>query len=251
MPLILGSIAFSDMEVPSEINFSGAYSAAKHQLIGGGRVIDMMGDNPDPIEWTGTFIGPDAAPRARAVDALKQSGQSVTLSWPGFSYTVVVKEFKPKYHFASRVEYHISCEVVVSGTAVSPTLDSLVQGDLGALASFPGLPATAVAAITAVQSAVAAVAVGAATGQLADLPLAGLLPAINAATAAYAVVDGAMLTSDAALIGIDLDAATGPSTLDGVGAFMAELATASSLADAAQARGYAGRLVSNLTLFGG
>jgi len=134
--LILGSIQFMDREIPDHINFGGKQMLAVHKNIGGSRVIDAMGPDPDDIKWAGKFYsfnGPsEAASRARACDSLRQSGRQVWLTWGSFSYLVVVRHFEANYKHEWEIPYQIICTVVQDGPARSfqVSLDSAVQNDI-------------------------------------------------------------------------------------------------------------------------
>lgn len=132
--VLLGSIQFTRREIPETIPWSGKQQVAVHKQLGGQRVIDAMGPDPRPIQWSGMFFGPSAATRARAVDALLQSGTQVNLSWGSFSYVVIVVDFHPIYRHEWEIRYSITCEVVTTGPVLSaPNLDQQTQADLTTL----------------------------------------------------------------------------------------------------------------------
>lgn len=141
--LILGGIAFQGFEIPEHIKFGGKHHINKHVLIGGSRVLDTMGPDPDDITWSGRFRSNNALSRALAVDALRQSGAQVALSWGGLFFMVVVSSFQADYQKRYEIPYNIACMVsqVQGGGAGGfiSTVSSLVGGDLGALVSLGGL----------------------------------------------------------------------------------------------------------------
>lgn len=147
--VFLGPIVLFGREVPDKIPFGGKQIIAVHQEIGGTRVIDAMGPAPMPISWSAHLyshpqIGLYAADRARALDALRQSGAQVQLSWGSFSYLVVVQSFKAVYKNEWEIAYSITCCVVqdsiVAGivAAVAPTLAASINNDLTALNLLTG-----------------------------------------------------------------------------------------------------------------
>ncbi len=140
--LILGSIAFREFEIPEEIRYGTRHRLEVHKLVGGGRVIDAMGPDPEPIRWRGRFRGPDAASRARDVEALAKSGRRVSLAWGGFSYSVVVDDFSADYQRFYEIPYHISCTVDTGGNAgsagVTTTLTGVIAADLAIIRDLAG-----------------------------------------------------------------------------------------------------------------
>jgi hypothetical protein len=142
--LLLGPIAFQGFEIPERINFGGKQTHHIHKLIGGQRVIDAMGQDPDEIQWKGRFRGAGALTRARAVDALRASGAEVTLSWGGLFFFVIVSHFSAEYERFYEIPYEIECCVsldplnAILGTAVS-TVTSLINGDVTSMLSIGAL----------------------------------------------------------------------------------------------------------------
>jgi hypothetical protein len=67
--LTLGGVPFQDFEVPEQIRFGGSQRLAVHELIGGGRVVDALGDDAGEISFSGIFSSSDAAAGAYRGDA--------------------------------------------------------------------------------------------------------------------------------------------------------------------------------------
>lgn len=139
--LILGGITFREFEIPDEINYGLKQKLEVHKLVGGGRVIDAYGPDPDPIRWQGRFRGADARSRARQIEALAGSGKAVSLSWGGYSYTVLVDSFDANYQRFYEIPYRISCTVDTGGytgtsTGGSASRTEIVSADLTAIASI-------------------------------------------------------------------------------------------------------------------
>jgi hypothetical protein len=141
--LILGGITFQGFEIPERIKLGGKHHINKHVLIGGQRVLDRMGPDPDDIRWSGRFRGNNALSRALSVDALRQSGAQVALTCHGLHYQVVVASFDFNPEKRYEIPYDISCMVSqVSGAGaggIFSSVTSLVSGDLGALVSLGGV----------------------------------------------------------------------------------------------------------------
>ena len=72
--LTLGPVAFAGFEIPSSITLGGRQRLAIHKLPGGLRIIDALGPDPADLAWSGIFTGPDAADRARLLDAMRVGG---------------------------------------------------------------------------------------------------------------------------------------------------------------------------------
>src|SRR6185437_4772639 len=119
---------------------------AEHRLPGGAKVIDLTGAFERPYNWAGYFTGPDAVQRALAVDAIRQAGAPVQLTWGSFSRTVVVKDFTCSHERGGFwCPYRISCvdvPVQQSGTT-GPTLLGSLTSDLGDALGIPDLVNTA------------------------------------------------------------------------------------------------------------
>lgn len=139
----LGGILFRDFEIPEEVNFGGGHMVRVHKLVGGARVVDTMGSDPDNIRWRGRFRGLSSVRRAKAVDAIRIAGRPVSLSYGGFYGLVVVTHFEGNYQGIQEVPYSIECTPVAelagggSGIAsLASSITQLVTGDLSALSSI-------------------------------------------------------------------------------------------------------------------
>lgn len=168
--LQLGDFIFSRFEVPEQIGFGGEQKLIVHELIGGVRVVDAMGDQPTALDWSGIFVGPDALDRALYLDGVRQAGKALKLSWSGLRYTVIVRSLVCEFRAFYRLPYRISCEVISADTAPvtaanNPEPEQLIDDDLAS--------ANTVAA------------------QINDRPLSGLMSTLNAAVAAAGSLQGA------------------------------------------------------------
>lgn len=108
--LTLGDFTFQDSEIPERIPFGGEQSIVKHDLVGGGRVLQAMGGFDAPLEWSGWFRGASAVSRAKALDAMRAKGAPMLLTWGEFRYWVVIESFRPDYEHAYRIPYRIVCQ---------------------------------------------------------------------------------------------------------------------------------------------
>lgn len=110
--LTLGPITFADYEIPESMPFGGEQMLSKKTLIGGKRVIDIMGRDDAPISWSGQFRGATALFRARFLDDLKNRGIPVPLVYSQFYYLVVIKTFSCQFHATYEIPYRITVEIL-------------------------------------------------------------------------------------------------------------------------------------------
>lgn len=110
--LTLGDFTFSGTEIPERLPFGGDHALVVHRLVGGKRIIDAMGPDPAPVDWSGVLFGADALKRARYLDNLRMRGTPLTLAWSELRYTVIVRSFRASFELAYNIPYSISCEVV-------------------------------------------------------------------------------------------------------------------------------------------
>jgi hypothetical protein len=218
--LLLGPVAFAGFEVPDRITFGGRQRLAIHRLVGGGRVVDALGADDADLAWSGVFSGPDAADRARLLDALRMAGAQVTLTWDAFFYTVVIAEFSADYSAPWWVPYRLVCTVVLDPAA------PVVQAAADLLTSVTADLTSASAAFD-VSAPLAAV---------------GVTGAATAGTAANAAAVASLAASQAAL-GTQLAAAGAALGGDDP---LAVSAAAGQLASLSQASAYLGRARVNL-----
>lgn len=138
--LILGGIAFREFEIPEQISYGRKQRIEVHKLVGGGRVIDAYGSDPDPIRWSGRFRGRDATSRARQVEALADSGRSVSLTWGGFAYQVIVDSFDADYQRFYEIPYRVACTVDTGGSsgAMPSTLTAVIAADMASILVLAG-----------------------------------------------------------------------------------------------------------------
>ena len=119
--LRLGSVQFTDFELPASITWGGTQSLTIHRMPGGARLIDAMGRDDAPVSWSGTFSGPDATSRAHTLDQMRAEGSVWPLTWQDFSYSVVIARFESDDRRSNWIPYRITC-TVVSDNSGSPAL---------------------------------------------------------------------------------------------------------------------------------
>jgi hypothetical protein len=135
-----GDFAFANTEVPERIPFGGEQQLAVHELVGGARVVDAMGRNDTPLEWSGMFVGAQALARARALDAMRADGLPLVLTWSEMAYSIVIKSFRADYEQRFQIPYTISCIVVkdrtFSSAGAQANVDDAIRGDMATATSL-------------------------------------------------------------------------------------------------------------------
>src|ERR1700733_4104789 len=141
MSLTLGGVLFRGFKIPSKMTgaLGGKQSPAKHRLIGGQRVTQAMGTDPDDPSWEGRFRGANAVSRAQAIDAMRIAGIEVLLTFGSFQYTVVIEEFVCDFLQRYEIPYRIKCYITqVQTAATEPSLDDLISDDQASLPAKAG-----------------------------------------------------------------------------------------------------------------
>ena len=151
----LGSITFQTMEVPEKITSGGTQQMAVHKLLGGQRVIDVLGPDERSLEWTGIFRGPTAASRAQQLDALRTAGSAVQLRWLGQVRKVVVQSVELDWTRGGyRIPYRISCTVIPQPSAPpQPGLIDQLASDVSSALGINGILPDISSALSTVQQA--------------------------------------------------------------------------------------------------
>jgi hypothetical protein len=240
-PIQIGSINLQNFEVPPSVRFGGRYRVASHTLAGGTRILERLGPDDGDIQFRGTFSGPHAEARMRAINHLRLTGEVVWLTWESFRYQVIVKSFLADYHSPWWISYQIGCLVAHQDGAAdlrSLALSALVTADL-------------------------AEAVAAASGTMIQLgSLQTALSATNASTAGTSDQSQAIAAVATSQASIGLQIAAQSATLAapfGTGApasgygpsLQRAVAAAGTLAAAVNAKAYVGRIGSRLSASGG
>ena len=129
----VGAFITSGFEIPEQLPFGGSQEIKEHKLIGGARVLDVMGADEDDISWKGYFQGSGALSRATLVDTQRSLGLQLPLVWPGGGRLVVISKFKCTIERGGYFcPYEITCKVI-------PLLNlAAVAGQLGSLATSLG-----------------------------------------------------------------------------------------------------------------
>jgi len=128
-PVTIGTVTLTGMEVPSRLSVGGQNALVIHRLIGGDRIIDSAGNDPDRLELGGTFTGPTAQARAQAIQALRQAGKAVPFSAAGLSWQVMIRYFRYDYSAKGAIiAYSLQLELPgESSTSAGSSLTALTN----------------------------------------------------------------------------------------------------------------------------
>lgn len=221
----LGGVAFRDFEIPQAIEFGGSQKLAVHELVGGGRVIDVLGPEAATIRFSGTFSGPDAELRAQLLDVARSTGAMLPLAWSGFAFEVVIKDFIAIYQKSWWIPFGI--ELVAARNLVAALTDAAAQVGLD-LTSASGLAGTA----------------GVSLGLVAAGDQAAIATAAGQVQGALGAAADGLTAAEMAFDGSSSDASAATRALQAMG-------TASlSLAALSGASAYLGRALANAALGG-
>lgn len=136
LTLKLHDFTFSGIfECPQMLNGGGKQKLAVHDLIGGKRIVDAMGNMNDDIAWHGSFLGITAFDEASYLGYLRNQGNDLIFTYGFFKYLVKIKEFKFTTKPNFLVDYHIVLTVVEDQTQpvtikVPSAFDETVLNDL-------------------------------------------------------------------------------------------------------------------------
>lgn len=108
----LGTFTFAGYEIPEMIAVRGKQKVTTHELVGGARVVDVLGSVNDPIGWKGRFQGPLAQERARDLDILRLSGDSIELAFGAWAFDVVITSLQLDFERFYQIPYTIECLVL-------------------------------------------------------------------------------------------------------------------------------------------
>ncbi|GBQ79229.1 hypothetical protein LU298_13555 [Komagataeibacter intermedius] len=138
-PVTIGGLTLTGMEVPHLIRDGGAQQVAVHRLPGGNKIIDAVGNDPDRLELSGTFVGPTAIERAWMLRQMRIAGQPVAFSGAGLSLLVRIVQYS--YDYTQKgivIPYRLVLEQppqVAATSGVTSGLSALVGDDAGSALS--------------------------------------------------------------------------------------------------------------------
>ncbi|KJV49668.1 hypothetical protein VH86_04080 [Pantoea sp. BL1] len=160
--LVLGDFEFLDFEVPERLALPGRQKTVLHQMVGGKRVIDVLGVEYDPLTWSGVITGSESGDRVKALERMRDAGEKLTLTLDDYRFTVVITSFAPVYEFIYRRPYSIEVAIVANNAsplkvdALTGALQGLLDSDIGQALGLSDIidVSTVTSAVTTVQSAV-------------------------------------------------------------------------------------------------
>lgn len=131
--LQLGPVVLSGYEIPEQLPFGGPQRLVVNEFVGKNkREIHLLGAQPSPIQWEGSFIYASALDRARFINSLRVLGDALPLTWGDFQFTVVISQFDFKPKGENDIPYSIVCEVVEDKTdpqsILLPSFDTIPDG---------------------------------------------------------------------------------------------------------------------------
>ncbi len=203
--ITLGAITFARFEIPESLPFGASQKTNVHTLVGGQKVIDVLGPMPVNPSWSGYFLNDAGLDRARYLKAQCEAGLPLSFTYSQFSYQVLITSFEARFQAGPYTPYSIALEVIADNTApitvapdpspeqlVNDDLDSAngLAGDIGD-ATLTGMMGELSSAITTIGSFATATAsalnalqvpIGLAQTQVTDL--------LNANTSALGAVQG-------------------------------------------------------------
>jgi hypothetical protein len=132
--LKLGDFAFADNEIPERITMATKIGVVVRKMVGGARSVNMMGYDPQPLEWTGMLLGSNALQRARTLKQMTLAQKMLTLTFSEYSYVVVICDFVEDFAREYEIYYRIRLEVVADnaaqGGSTVPGIDTLIGSDI-------------------------------------------------------------------------------------------------------------------------
>jgi len=232
-PVFLGALELAGLEVPAFYDRGGTVQPIIHNLVGGGRVVQLIGPEPVRRRLQGCFTGADAADRAQLLEAMRDAGVPVPLAIGPWNEMVVVTRVVLRYAArGSIVQYLLDAEPLAAAPAASAdSAASILAGiasDLGAAIGF-AMDGQTEAVLSGAGSALASGSSDIAASAIADA---------SAALAATATSSGIALRAASPSAGSDLVA--------DAGTLASATANAGILANAVGAGAYATRAAASL-----
>lgn len=135
--LIVGDVEFTGLEVPESVTIGAKQRTVVHRLVGGRRVVDVLGLDYKNIGWSGWMTGATAGDRVTELEALRDAGQPLTFNMDGYYFSVIIEEFEARFEHVYRRNYYIDLLVVsrldapITANALAGTLDALINSDVG------------------------------------------------------------------------------------------------------------------------
>ncbi len=163
--LIVGDVEFTGLEVPESVTIGAKQQLVVHKLVGGKRIVDVLGIDYDNLSWSGWMTGATAGERVTALETLRDVGAPLAFSIDGYYFNVIIQSFNQRFEHVYRRFYTIDLMIVssldtpVTENALAGTLDNLINSDLGESLGLASIinSSSVTTAIGSVQSAVSQV----------------------------------------------------------------------------------------------
>lgn len=151
-----------EFEVPDKVTIAGRHKTVLHQMVGGKRVIDVLGVEYAPLTWSGVITGSQSGDRVNALERMRDAGKKLRLTLDNYSFTVVITSFTPVYEFIYRRPYSIEVAIVANNAsplkvdALTGALQGVLDSNIGQALGLSNIIdiSTVTNAVTAVHSAV-------------------------------------------------------------------------------------------------
>ncbi|WP_240951152.1 hypothetical protein [Pseudomonas veronii] len=135
--LIVGDVEFTGLEVPESVTIGAKQQMVVHKLVGGKRIVDVLGVDYDNLSWSGWMTGATAGERVTALETLRDVGAPLAFSIDGYYFSVLIQSFNQRFEHVYRRFYSIDLLIVssldtpVTENALAGTLDNLINSDVG------------------------------------------------------------------------------------------------------------------------
>jgi len=135
--LIVGDVEFTGLEVPESVTVGAKQQLVVHKLVGGRRIVDVLGVDYDNLSWSGWMTGATAGDRVTELEILRDAGARLTFNMDGYYFSVIIQSFNARFEHVYRRNYSIDLLVVsrldapITANALAGTLDSLINSDVG------------------------------------------------------------------------------------------------------------------------
>jgi hypothetical protein len=112
-PISLGTVIFHNIEHPDELPFKFKQVTACHELIGGGRIIQTFGTQPEELTWTGNLFDSSAEQRVFDLMAMLAAGELVEFAMGAYTFSVIITNFTAAMQHTYWYKYTISVQIVI------------------------------------------------------------------------------------------------------------------------------------------
>ena len=241
LPVTLGALELTGFEVPDSYDRAGTMQPVVHRLIGGGRVVQLLGPDPGRRRLQGSFTGPDATERAQLLEAMRDEGGRTILTVGVWQEFVVVTSVVLRYSAqGSIVQYLLEAEPLLGSAAGLIATAAAVLADVATQIEY------AVQGVSMIGSPAAASGLAAAAQDVSSAQATMSVPNIDLIPVG-AVLANSTVANEASISAIAQEAPTG-SIVAGPLALDNATSSAAALAASVNAQAYTTRAAANLAL---